>query len=67
MSLDKDHRWRAPKTLKWLRTHGLYSVPRNIKEEIGDLVYNSDRGRASNDLNLPMSRRLNREFCADVP
>ena len=49
MSLDKDHRWRAPKTLQWVRTHGLYSVPRNIKEEIGDLVYNSDRGRASND------------------
>ena len=35
MSLDKDHRWRAPKTLQWLRTHGLYSVLRNIKEEIG--------------------------------
>ena len=49
MSLDKDHRWKAPKTLPWLRTHGLYSVPRNIKEEIGNLVYNSDRGRASND------------------
>ena len=38
MSLDNDHRWKSPKTLQWLRVHGLYSVPRNIKEEIGGLV-----------------------------
>ena len=49
MSLDRDHRWKDPKTLEWLRTHGLYSVPRNIKEAIGNLVYNSDRSRASDD------------------
>ena len=38
MSLDNDHRWRSPKTLQWLRVHGLYSVLRNIKEEIGGLA-----------------------------
>ena len=74
MCLDENHRWRSADTIAWLRTHGLYSVSNSIKAEIGDLVYNRDRGRASNDpppglwwLMLPMSRRLNREFCADVP
>ena len=32
MCLDEGHRWRSTKTLQWLRVHGLYSVPRNIKE-----------------------------------
>ena len=74
MCLDETHRWRSADTIVWLRTHGLHSVPNSIKAEIGDLVYNGARGRASNDpplglwcMMLPMSRRLNREFCADVP
>ena len=83
---------RRSKTLQWLRVNGLYSVPRNIKEEIGGLIYNSDRGRSSDDMEafdtsravcqcnvgppglgwgpftpMPMSCRLSREFCADVP
>ena len=69
MCLDETHRWRSADTIAWLRTHGLHSVPNWIKAEIGDLVYNRDRGRASNDpppglwwLMLPMSRRLNREL-----
>ena len=49
MCLDEAHRWRSNETIEWLRTHGLYSVPASIKAEIGNLVYNSDRGRASND------------------
>ena len=53
MSLDESHRWRSDKTLQWLRSHGLYSVPRNIREEIGGLVYNSDRGQASEDMEPP--------------
>ena len=50
MSLDDSHRWRSDKTLRWLQVHGLFSVPRNIKEEIGSLVYNLDRSRGSDDL-----------------
>ena len=53
MCLDEGHRWRSAKTLKWPQVHGLYSVPRNIKAEIGALVYNSDRGRASDEMEPP--------------
>ena len=53
MSLDEGHRWRSAKTLQWLRSHGLHSVPRNIREEIGGLVYNSDRDRDSDDMEPP--------------
>ena len=49
MCLDETHRWRSADTIAWLRTHGLHSVPNSIKAEIGDLVYNGARGRASND------------------
>ena len=73
MCLDEAHRWRSKDTIAWLRTHGLYSVPSSIKAEIGDLVYNPAKSRASCDpppglfwTMMPMSRRLNREFCADI-
>ena len=49
MCLDEAHRWRSADTIARIRAHGLYSVPNSIKAEIGDLVYNRDRGRASND------------------
>ena len=42
MCLDEGHRWKSTKTLRWLRVNGLYSVPRNIKAEIGAMVYNSE-------------------------
>ena len=47
MHLDDGHRWRSKETLRWLQVHGLRSVPRNIKEEIGSLVYNLDGTRDS--------------------
>ena len=53
MSLDESHGWRSDKTLRWLQVHGLFSVPRNIKEEIGSLVYQFDRSRGSDDLAPP--------------
>ena len=53
LCLDENHRWRSDATLAWRRVHGLYSVPRTIKEEIGVLVYNRDRSRASNDMEPP--------------
>ena len=65
MSLDEGRCWRSTKTLQWLRVHGLYSVPRNIKEEIGGLVYNSDRGRSSEDMNLLLTSDIS--LAADVP
>ena len=49
MCLDETHRWKSADTIAWLRTHGLHSVPNSIKAEIGDLVYNETRSRASND------------------
>ena len=49
MCLDETHRWRSPDTIAWLRIHGLHCVPSSIKAEIGDLVYNEVRSRASND------------------
>ena len=68
MSLDNCHRWRSEKILRWLQVHGLSSVPRNIKEEIGPLVYNLDRSKGSDDLAPPPGLwpsadvcRLNRE------
>ena len=63
MSLDVSHRWRSDKTLHWLQAHGLSSVPRNIKEEIGSLVYNLDRSKDSDDLATPPGLWLT----ADVP
>ena len=42
LCLDETHRWRSEETLAWLRTHGLFSVPRTIKEERGALVYDRD-------------------------
>ena len=51
--LDENHRWRSEETLAWLRVHGIHPVPRSIKAEIGDLVYNRDRNRASNEMNPP--------------
>ena len=53
MSLDSGHRWRSKKTLRWLQANGLSSVPRNIKEEIGPLIYKLDRGNDSEDLTPP--------------
>ena len=53
MCLDDNHRWRSESTLRWLQIHGLQSVPRNIKEEIGSLVYNLDRTRDSDVLTSP--------------
>ena len=53
MSLDSSHRWRSKKTLRWLQVHGLSSVPRNIKEEIGSLVYKLDREKDSDDMAPP--------------
>ena len=53
MSLDDSHRSRSHNTLHWLQTHGLSSVPRNIKEEIGSLIYNLDRSKGSDDLATP--------------
>ena len=50
MSLDESHRWRSDKTLRWPQVHGLFSVPRNIKEEIASLIYNLDRSRGSDEL-----------------
>ena len=49
MCLDETHRWKSEDTLAWLRVHGLYSVPRSIKAELWDLVYNREESRASND------------------
>ena len=49
MCLGETHRWRSADAIAWLRTHGLHSVPNSIKAEIGDLVYNGAKGRASND------------------
>ena len=49
MCLHETYRWRSANTIAWLRIHGLHSVPNSIKAEIGDLVYNGDRSRASND------------------
>ena len=51
--LDESHRWKSEETLAWLQVHGLRSVPRCIKAVIGDLVYNRDRSRASNDMEPP--------------
>ena len=45
----EDRRWRSHATISWLRTHGLHSVPVPLREEIGSLVYNSTRSRASDD------------------
>ena len=58
--------WKPPieETLVWFRVHGLRSVPRSIKAEIGDLVYNRDRSRASNDMDPP---GLWSSAFADVP
>ena len=53
MSLDSGHRWRSEKTLRWLQANGLSSVPRNIKEEIGSLVYKLDREKDPDDLTPP--------------
>ena len=53
MSLDSGHRWRPKRTLRWLQTNGLSSVPRNIKEEIGSLIYKLDHGNDSEDLTPP--------------
>ena len=53
MSLDSGHRWRSKKTLRWLQVHGLSSVPRNMKEEIGSLVYKLDREKESDDMAPP--------------
>ena len=49
MCLDESHRWRSADTIAWLRTRGLHSVPNSIKADIGDLVYNGPRGKASDD------------------
>ena len=49
MCLDETHRWRSAGAIAWLRTYGLQSVSNSIKAEIGDLVYNRIRGRASYD------------------
>ena len=49
MCLDDDHRWRSAATIQWLKVHGLFCVPSSIKAEIGNLVYNQDRSRASDD------------------
>ena len=53
LCLDDDHRWRSEATLAWLRVHGLFSVPRSIKEEIGALVYNRECSRALNSMEPP--------------
>ena len=50
MSLDSGHRWRSEKTLQ---ANGLSSVPQNIKEEIGSLVYKLDQGKDSDNLTPP--------------
>ena len=49
LCLFADRRWRSHTTISWLRTHGLHSVPVPLREEIGSLVYNSTRSRASDD------------------
>ena len=49
LSLDESHRWRSEDTLAWLWLNGLYAVPRFLKAEIWDLVYNWETSRASND------------------
>ena len=50
MACCESQRWRSEETLAWLRVHGLHSIPRTIKAEIGDLVYNRDRSGASNEM-----------------
>ena len=47
--LFENRRWRSQDTLTWLREHGLLSVPLPIRSEIGSLVYNGTKSRASND------------------
>ena len=44
-------RWEPKGTKR--QTHGLSSVPRNIKEEIGSLVYKLDQSKGSDDLAPP--------------
>ena len=43
MCLNNSHRWKAEKTIAWLRKHGLHSVPNSIKANIGNLVYNGPK------------------------
>ena len=51
MCLDESHRWRSADTIAWLRmrVRGLHSVLNSIKADIGDLVYNGPRNKASDD------------------
>ena len=43
MCLHPSHRWKSDDTIAWLRKRGLHSVPKSIKAEIGDLVYNGPK------------------------
>ena len=63
LCLFDNRRWRSQDTLTWLSEHGLLSVPQSIRSEIGSLVYNGTKSRASceppqKDIILALTKEL---------